>query len=34
MANPKAPAHRELKPEELRWKCNPEIFEFESTEDS
>lgn len=33
MANPKAPAHRELKPEELRWKCNPEIFEFESTED-
>lgn len=33
MANPKAPAHRELKPEELRWKCNPDIFEFESTED-
>lgn len=33
MANPKAPAHRELKPEELRWKYNPEIFEFESTED-
>lgn len=33
MANSKAPAHRELKPEELRWKCNPEIFEFESTED-
>lgn len=33
MANPKAPAHRELKPEELRWKCDPKIFEFESTED-
>uniref|UniRef100_A0A7V2ZLM0 endopeptidase La n=2 Tax=Ignavibacterium album TaxID=591197 RepID=A0A7V2ZLM0_9BACT len=33
MANPKAPAHRELKPEELRWKCNPEIFEFESSEE-
>lgn len=33
MANPKAPAHRELKPEELRWKCNPDIFEFESSED-
>lgn len=24
---------RELKPEELRWKCDPEIFEFDSTED-
>lgn len=33
MANPKASAHRELKPDELRWKCNPDIFEFESTED-
>ncbi|MBK7630987.1 MAG: AAA family ATPase [Ignavibacteriales bacterium] len=25
--------HKELKPEELRWKCDPTIFEFESTED-
>jgi lon-related putative ATP-dependent protease len=25
--------HKELKPEELRWKCDPNIFEFESTED-
>lgn len=33
MAKPKASAHRELKPDELRWKCNPDIFEFESTED-
>ncbi|GMU95708.1 Lon protease family protein [Ignavibacterium album] len=33
MANPKAPAHRELKPEELRWKCDPKIFEFESSEE-
>ncbi|MCX7610155.1 MAG: AAA family ATPase [Ignavibacterium sp.] len=28
----KAPKHRELKPSELRWKCNPEILEFDSTE--
>ncbi len=33
MTNPKAPAHRELKPEELRWKCDPRIFEFESSEE-
>jgi ATP-dependent Lon protease len=33
MATPKPSKHRELKPEELRWTCNPEIFEFESTED-
>lgn len=25
--------HKELKPEELRWKCDPNILEFESTED-
>ena len=25
--------HKELKPEELRWKCDPNIFKFESTED-
>ncbi len=33
MAAPKPPKHNELKPEELRWKCDPNIFEFESTED-
>ncbi|HLG31653.1 MAG TPA: AAA family ATPase [Ignavibacteriaceae bacterium] len=25
--------HRELTPEELRWRCDPEIFEFSSTQD-
>ena len=33
MAYPKAPKHKELSPEDLRWKCDPEIFEFDSTED-
>ncbi len=33
MANPKASKHNELKPEDLRWQCNPDIFEFESTSD-
>jgi hypothetical protein len=33
MASPKPLKHKELKPEELRWKCDPNIFEFESTED-
>ena len=33
MAHPRAPKPKELKPEQLRWKCNPEIFEFESTND-
>ncbi|HQJ45395.1 MAG TPA: AAA family ATPase, partial [Ignavibacteriaceae bacterium] len=33
MASNKSIKHRELKPEELRWKCDPEIFKFESTED-
>ena len=33
MAAPKPPKHKELKPEELRWKCDPNIFKFESTED-
>lgn len=31
MANLKAPKPKELKPEELRWFCNPDVFEFEST---
>ena len=25
--------HRELKPSELRWNCDPDIFEFDSTEE-
>ncbi|NWF50506.1 MAG: AAA family ATPase [Ignavibacteriaceae bacterium] len=29
----KAPKHNELKPEDLRWKCDPRVFEFESTGD-
>jgi len=33
MAYPKAPKHKELSPEDLRWKCDPEILEFESSED-
>lgn len=33
MAYPKAPKHKELPPEELRWKCDPDILEFDSTED-
>ncbi len=33
MANLKAPKHKELKPADLRWKCDPNIFEFDSTGD-
>ena len=33
MIPPKVKKHIELKPEELRWKCDPEIFEFTSTSD-
>ena len=33
MIPPKAKKHKELKPDELRWKCDPEIFEFASTSD-
>jgi ATP-dependent Lon protease len=33
MIPPKVKKHKELKPEELRWKCDPEIFEFTSTSD-
>jgi lon-related putative ATP-dependent protease len=33
MANLNPRKHKELKPEELRWKCDPNIFKFESTED-
>ncbi|MCL5028464.1 MAG: AAA family ATPase [Bacteroidetes bacterium] len=33
MAYPKAPKHKELKPEDLRWRCSPEVFAFDSTID-
>ncbi|QQS36759.1 MAG: AAA family ATPase [Ignavibacteriales bacterium] len=33
MNQPKKSVHRELKPDELRWKCDPDIFEFYSTGD-
>jgi lon-related putative ATP-dependent protease len=33
MATLKPRKHKELRPEELRWKCDPNIFKFESTED-
>lgn len=33
MANLKASKHTELKPADLRWRCNPDIFEFTSTGD-
>ena len=33
MNPPKAKKHAELKPEDLRWKCDPDIFEFSSTSD-
>ena len=33
MAAQKKIKHKELTPEELRWNCDPEIFEFDSTRD-
>ena len=27
----KAPRHKALKPGELKWECNPDFFDFEST---
>ena len=33
MIPPKIKKHKELKPEELRWKCDSDIFEFTSTSD-
>jgi len=33
MASPKSSKHKELSVEELRWKCDPQILEFESTQD-
>ena len=33
MAYPKAQKHKELTPNDLRWKCDPELLEFDSTQD-
>ncbi len=33
MANLKPAKHKELKPEDLRWNCDPDILEFDSTID-
>ena len=33
MTYPKPKKHKQLKPEELRWKCDPDIFEIASTSD-
>ncbi|MDH3269588.1 MAG: AAA family ATPase, partial [Ignavibacteria bacterium] len=33
MTYPKAPKHKQLTIEDLRWKCDPDIFKFDSTED-
>jgi len=33
MNTPKVKKPKELKPEDLRWKCDPDIFEFSSTSD-
>lgn len=33
MSLKKAGTHKPLQPKELRWKCNPSIFDFESTEE-
>ncbi len=33
MAHPKPTKHEELKPEDLRWYCDPDVFEFDSTSD-
>ena len=33
MAYPKSTKSKELAPEDLRWKCDPSIFDFSSTEE-
>ena len=33
MAYPKAPKPKELKSEDLRWRCSPDVFAFDSTTD-
>ena len=32
MENPHALKHKELAPKDLRWKCDPSRFDFDSTE--
>lgn len=33
MTYPKSQKHKELSLEDLRWKCNPDLLEFDSTQD-
>ena|ERR1035437_2694199 len=33
MENPRAAKHYELSTKDLRWKCDPSVFDFKSTED-
>jgi len=33
MKYPKPPKPHELRPEDLRWRCNPKVFSFDSTSD-
>ena len=33
MNSPKPKKHKELKPQDLRWKCDPDVFKFSSTSD-
>jgi len=33
MTYPKAPKHKKLKSEDLRWRCNQDVFAFDSTND-
>jgi len=33
MNSPKPKKHKELKPQDLRWKCDPDVFQFTSTSD-
>lgn len=33
MAKLRAPKHKELQPTDLRWKCDPNIFEFKTTDE-
>ncbi len=33
MTYPKAPKHKKLNPEDLRWRCNQDVFAFDSTTD-
>ncbi len=33
MKHKKAPKHKELKADDLRWKCDPNVFEFKTTDE-